>query len=200
MSLEWIVTGMILLGGMIAVGIRLYIKRRKERPADIQSVHDIRNIKDENERKVAEFLTRIGFSFVASRLEFKKSDAEPSREIDLLFTFQNCLFIVEVSTVKTGRNEKIISFFCRWSRQKNLTRLKEKHFSIPSNLIRMFFDLSKPTPENKSQDVEELAEEKGNKVIYKDEFEKLNSAETLESMIVGLLGQNWHERTTKIIA
>ena len=30
MSLEWIITGIILLGGMTACGIRLYIKRRKE--------------------------------------------------------------------------------------------------------------------------------------------------------------------------
>ena len=30
MSLEWIVTGIILLGGMTAAGISLYIKRRKE--------------------------------------------------------------------------------------------------------------------------------------------------------------------------
>ena len=30
MSLEWIITGIILLGGMAACGISLYLKRRKE--------------------------------------------------------------------------------------------------------------------------------------------------------------------------
>ena len=30
MSLEWIVTGIILLGGMLAGGISLYIKRRRD--------------------------------------------------------------------------------------------------------------------------------------------------------------------------
>ena len=30
MNLEWIITGIILLGGMTAAGISLYIKRRKE--------------------------------------------------------------------------------------------------------------------------------------------------------------------------
>jgi len=30
MNLEWIVTGVILFGGMTAAGISLYIKRRKE--------------------------------------------------------------------------------------------------------------------------------------------------------------------------
>lgn len=33
MSVEWIVTGIILLGGMTAAGISLYIKRRKEAQA-----------------------------------------------------------------------------------------------------------------------------------------------------------------------
>ena len=33
MSVEWIVTGVILLGGMAAAGISLYIKRRREAQA-----------------------------------------------------------------------------------------------------------------------------------------------------------------------
>lgn len=33
MSVEWIVTGIILLGGMTAAGISLYIKRRREAQA-----------------------------------------------------------------------------------------------------------------------------------------------------------------------
>ncbi|MGQ0605865.1 MAG: hypothetical protein ACT4OD_02785 [Candidatus Nitrosotenuis sp.] len=30
MNTEWIITGIILLGGMLAAGTRLYLKRRKE--------------------------------------------------------------------------------------------------------------------------------------------------------------------------
>ena len=33
MSVEWIVTGIILLGGMTAAGISLYIKRKREAQA-----------------------------------------------------------------------------------------------------------------------------------------------------------------------
>lgn len=33
MSVEWIVTGVILLGGMTAAGISLYVKRRREAQA-----------------------------------------------------------------------------------------------------------------------------------------------------------------------
>lgn len=158
----------------------------------------LNDITNENERKVAEFLAKIGFSFLDSRAEFKKSEAETAREIDLLFTFQDCLFIIEVSTVKTGRNKKIISFFSTWNRPKNLERLRAKYPFIPNNVIRIFFDLSKSTPENKSQDVEELTEEKGNKVIYKDEFEKSNSIENFELAMTSFLGPNWFDKTIKI--
>jgi len=100
---------------------------------------ELPTIIDENERKVADFLAKIGFSFVASRSEFNKSKAEKAREIDLLFTFQNCSFIIEVSTVKEGRNSKIITFLSRWNRQKNFERLKQKHPTVPNNVIRIFF-------------------------------------------------------------
>ena len=41
MNLEWIITGIILLGGMTAAGISLYIKRRKERATDLIESTDI---------------------------------------------------------------------------------------------------------------------------------------------------------------
>ena len=56
MSLEWIVTGIILLGGMTVCGISLWIKRRRESQIDttffnteIQS--DLANIKKDDESK-----------------------------------------------------------------------------------------------------------------------------------------------------
>jgi Holliday junction resolvase-like predicted endonuclease len=158
----------------------------------------IKNIVDPYERKVAGFLDRIGFSFVSSRSMFKKSDAEIAREIDLLFTFKKCTFIIEVSTVKSGRNFKIIAFMYRWNRKKNLERLKKKHPAIPNRVMRIFFDLSKPTPENKSQDVEESTEDAGNMIIYKDKFEKLYSNQDAEQAIEDFLGFNWLRRTAKI--
>ena len=62
-----------------------------------------------------------------------------------------------------------------------------------------FFDLSKNTPENKSQDVEELAEDPGNMVIYKDVFEKLDSNENIEQTITDFLGSNWFDKTEKFV-
>ena len=42
MSVEWIVTGVILLGGMAAAGISLYIKRRREAQADLFEATDVK--------------------------------------------------------------------------------------------------------------------------------------------------------------
>ncbi|HXG73986.1 MAG TPA: hypothetical protein VNK44_04115 [Candidatus Nitrosotenuis sp.] len=146
---------------------------------------------------MAEFLRRIGFSILASRSEFKKSSAEIAREIDLLATFQNCLFI-KVSTLKSGRTEKIITFFYRWEKQKNLIRLQQKHQSLQTNVMRIFFDLSKVTPENKSEDVEEITEEKGNRVFYKDDFEKFYYNTDTNLALADFLGSNWFENSAKV--
>ena len=103
---------------------------------------DFSTITDEHERKVAVFLDKIGFSFVSSRSQFNKSKAEVAREIDLLFTYQKCSFIIEVSTVKEGRNFKIITFLYRWSKRKNLERLKKKHPTIPNHVAVGGFAIS----------------------------------------------------------
>ena len=42
MSVEWIVTGVILLGGMTVCGISLYIKRRRESQADLFESIDVK--------------------------------------------------------------------------------------------------------------------------------------------------------------
>ena len=54
MSVEWIVTGVILLGGMAAAGISLYIKRRREASAfsdlslnDTQTKTDLAEFKED---------------------------------------------------------------------------------------------------------------------------------------------------------
>ena len=158
---------------------------------------DFSTIENEHERKVAIFLDKIGFSFVDLRIQFNKSEAEVAREIDLLFTYQKCSFIIEVSTVKQGRNFKIITFLYRWSKRKNLERIKKKHPTIPNHLMRIFFDLSKDTPENKSQDVEEFCEDLGNMVIYREVYEKLNSNENIEQTITNFLGSDWFAKTDK---
>ena len=161
------------------------------------SEYELSTIEDEHERKVAIFLDKIGFSFVDLRIQFNKSEAEVAREIDLLFTYKKCLFIIEVSTVKEGRNSKIITFLYRWSKRKNLERLKKKYPTIPNHVMRVFFDLSKDIPENKSQDVEEFAEELGNMVIYRDEYEKFDSNKNIEQTITDFLGPNWFTNTDK---
>ncbi|MGI0057215.1 MAG: hypothetical protein ACREAK_07560 [Nitrosarchaeum sp.] len=51
MSVEWIVTGIILLGGMTAAGISLWIKRRRE----AQDVPDLSLTDTETKTDLAEF-------------------------------------------------------------------------------------------------------------------------------------------------
>lgn len=42
MNLEWIVTGVVLFGAMIAGGISLYVKRRKEQKLEFDKSNEFR--------------------------------------------------------------------------------------------------------------------------------------------------------------
>jgi len=42
MSVEWVVTGIVLLGGMAACGVSLYLKRRRDAKADLFGAKDIK--------------------------------------------------------------------------------------------------------------------------------------------------------------
>ena len=91
-----------------------------------------------------------------------------------------------------------IRFFIQLKGTKNFKKFeKSKFYSIPNHVMRVFFDLSKDTPENKSQDVEEFCEDLGNRVIYRDVYENLDSNKNIEQTIADFLGPNWFAKTDK---
>ena len=63
--------------------------------------------------------------------------------------------------------------------------------------MRIFVELTKNNQKNKSQDVEEYAEELGNMVIYREIYEKLDSNDDIEQTIADFLGPNWFAKTDK---
>ncbi len=51
MNVEWIITGIILLGGMTAGGISLYLKRRKAQISDSSGATEIQPDLDEPKKR-----------------------------------------------------------------------------------------------------------------------------------------------------
>ena len=84
---------------------------------DVQT--QINEIKNDSERKIAKLLYDIGFNFVSANSIITNNKNIEIGEIDLLFTHDDYLLIIEVSTATHKKQN--ISFFNKWSDRNKYT-------------------------------------------------------------------------------
>ena len=92
---------------------------------DVQT--QINEIENDSERKIAKLLYDIGFNFVSANSIITNNKNIEIGEIDLLFTHDDYLLIIEVSTATHKKNDKISSFFNKWSDRNNMDLMLNKH-------------------------------------------------------------------------
>jgi len=86
---------------------------------------DFSEIENEHERKVAEFLNRLGFT--PKKLNpIIAENKKQIGEIDSIFEYNDCLLLVEVSIGTQIVNEKKNFFFSKWSDDHNLEILRKQ--------------------------------------------------------------------------
>jgi len=131
----------------------------------------ISSIKDENERKVAKFLLKLGFEFVECNLEIGEFKHNLLGEIDLMYKFRDFLFLVEVSKEK-GANEKRFAFFTKWADKDILKWIVDKYQLRPKKIIRVYFEMQGKKPDNFASPFLEKMTKKGkmNKVVYSEKY------------------------------
>jgi len=138
----------------------------------IEAQKQITNIQNESEKNVAELLLNLGFDFIASNSIVNITEGQRIGEIDLLFTFEDYLFIIEVSKDRHSGNSKKITFFTKWEDRGNLSVVHRQYQLRHRKAIRVYFDLSAASPENPSAELQRITQDgKNNKVAYKDDFE-----------------------------
>lgn len=127
---------------------------------------------NDEERNVANLLLDLGLTFVDANVRIGESSQEYLGEIDSLFTWNDYLFLIEVSKEKTS-NEKKFTFFTKWADNDILEFITKSRMLQSKKVIRLYFDLSTGTPENKSPYLQILTKSfKMNKVVYLDDYEK----------------------------
>jgi len=139
---------------------------------DINVEKKIAAISNENEQKVAEFLQKLGFEFVECNLKVGELDHQLLGEIDLLYKFQDYLFLVEVSK-ENKANEKRFAFFTKWVDKDVLEWITEKCQLRPKKIIRVYFEMNAKTPEKFFSPLLEKMTKNGkmNKVVYSDRYD-----------------------------
>ena len=103
-------------------------------------------------------------------------NGEEIGKIDFIFKDDDVeiIFLIEVSTVRTGISEKISHFFSRWSDEEN-TRIIRTQFGLPMTykIVRIFFELS-GKEEVPASTVHLLGEK--NIILLKYDFDYFNDA------------------------
>lgn len=111
----------------------------------------IKQIGNEDEKKVAKFLVEIGLEFVAANSMFYDELRKPTNELDLIFTYEKHTFVIEVSdnAQKDARREKRKNL-AEWAIKKNWQRLAEKHELNQQNSVYLvYIDLSEKSDDGK---------------------------------------------------
>ena len=125
------------------------------------------------EEKVIGFLKNLGFTEIDSNPIIKDGKDEIG-EIDSLFEYKDCLFIIEVSTKKRLDNQKKNFFFSKWSDGYNLRILRKEYNLSKKKTFRVYFDRVTNTPENHAGLDHITKRRKGNKIVYLDRYEKFH--------------------------
>ena len=138
----------------------------------VEAEKHITKITNESERRVADLLLNLGFTFIDSDSIILNSKKQRIGEIDLIFTFEDYLFLIEVSKDKHSGNSKKITFFTKWEDRDNLEIVRNTYELRPRKVMRIYFDLSTKTPENSSAEIQRITQSgKLNKVAYLDDYE-----------------------------
>lgn len=137
-------------------------------PSVIQAkINEIKNI---HEKDIAQLLFNLGFEFIDCNKKIKNEKGEIIGEIDLIFSFENHLFLIEV-TSKTGRvHADTDHWFSRWSDKKNLDILFSDLNITRCKVIRIYIDLFHDSKSSKLTSLQHHLKEDFNHYLFGDDI------------------------------
>ena len=132
---------------------------------------EIEAIDDTLEKEVAHLFHDLGFNFIKSNHDVILR-SEKIGEVDLLFTFEQFLFLIEVTKEKDNRTKKKITFFSKWSKEAFLKPIRENFDLSTKKIVSLYFDFSKNSHKDESDSVISfLEDQKLTSIAYRDDFE-----------------------------
>jgi len=132
----------------------------------------ISKIQNDGERKVGNLLLNMGFTFIDSNTIILNSKSKRIGEIDLIFEFEDTIFLIDASKDKHSGSSKKLAFFSKWTDKSNLNFLRKQCNLGNQKVMRIYFDLLHKTPDSGSAEIENVTTpERMNKVCYSDDFD-----------------------------
>ena len=138
------------------------------------------NIENELEQNVAKLFHDMKFNFVDSNF-ILNSGNEVLGEIDLIFTYDKFLFLIEVTNDKYHRTEKKITYFTKCSQNEFIQQVRDRYDHPNKKIVKLYFDFSKKTFKDESESVNTFLIDRNSEMIaYKDDFDYfLNSSKKI---------------------
>lgn len=134
------------------------------------SSKDIEDISNSSEKKIAKLFDGFGFKFIRANYDVRLK-LEKNGEIDLIFTYDNFLFLIEVSEEKNSSRKKF-TFFSKWSDEQFLEPIRKNFDFSNKKIIKIYFDLYKNSYIDESDAVKKFLESKKQNIIgYKNDYE-----------------------------
>ena len=131
-------------------------------------------INNKSEEMVARLLSEMGLDFVAANVELRDCPERAVGEVDLVFTSDRTLLLVEVSTGRNSVSRKHRKFFDKWGETPNVEALKEQLGLQSARTLKAYFDL-RPRPENLGAPEREgvAGPRTMNRIFYREDFDRL---------------------------
>ena len=136
---------------------------------------EIENISNPLESKIAKLFYDLGFKFITANFDVILK-SEKIGEVDLLFTYDDFLFLVEISGEKRPSKKKI-TFFSKWSENKFLEPIRKEFNLSNKKIVKLYFDFSKNSFNDESDSVNNFLENKKLSIVgYNDDYEYFQSS------------------------
>lgn len=128
-------------------------------------------IENVDERETAELFIDMGLFFIGSNVKIHDSQDNEIGEIDLIFEFNNYLFLVEVTSQKKNLKAKMGHWYSRWSNEENMDLLRDKTNKRLYKMYKIFIVLSSDYGTKKFASLDHLLSNKYNKLLFRDDIE-----------------------------
>lgn len=137
-------------------------------------------IENELEKNVAKLFYDMKFDFVGSNF-ILNSGKEVLGEIDLIFTYDRFLFLIEVTNDNYHRSEKKITYFTKCSQNDFIQQVRDRYDFPNKEIVKLYFDFSKKTFKDESESVQTFLINRDSDIIaYEEDFDYfLNSSKKI---------------------
>ena len=134
-------------------------------------IEKINNIQNEYEREIAKLLYNLGLKYIISNFILYDEKRVPIGEIDLIFSLERHLFLVDVTTQSRKVHTEAGNWYSKWSSEDNIKKIFSELSLSRQKIIRIWIDLSHESNSSNLSSLSHHLEKEFNIYLFNDDIE-----------------------------